>query len=182
MSKHLPGTRAARRVDVKYPPPGLTPEQEEENARKDADLREAMAGAAMDLVLAGEKPTIPAVVTRVVDGGGKLSVPHATRKAKCLGAARRAWEELHGRQPEWHRRTRGSGTPVEEGTKEPEIANGSAAEVLALRKAIKLAERRFARAREELEKTKRSRDRLAGEVADLREQVRRFELRFTRGD
>lgn len=174
MNARIPGTRSGRRVEVKYPPPGLTPEAKAVLADNDARLCELIAEAAMKLVGLGCKPTIPAVVDQVVLDGRMLSIPHANRKIDALKPARLEWEKLHGRQPEWHRSKKSGGF----GAKESEIGTIAVGGEAMLEAALALANRRFERSRAELEKACRSRDRLSAENAELREQVRRLELQF----
>jgi len=185
MTDRISGTRAARRVEVKFPPPGTSPERRKRIADAHREMRATMAKAAHDLVEDGVKPTVEAVVAKVVDEGGTLSVPTANRKADALKAARDRWERKHGRQPEWHRRRRARGagapTPVEGGEAAGDGEGPPLGDDGETEQRLRLAEERLKRLRNEFEKAARSRDRLSGENAELREQVRRLELALTLG-
>lgn len=207
----VPGMRRARRVKIKFSPPGTSPERLLRIAESRAELRATMARAALDLVAQGRKPTIKAVTERVVAGGGKLSLPTANRHTEAIHAARVEWERRHGRQPEWHRRARGDPGLRELRTASSPGAAGEAAEVdgaAALPFAgnpgdatgviksqpgsadgiaecssrLEKAQKRFERLKALFDKVVRSREKLHAENLELREQVRRLEFAFKPGD
>ncbi|GGB39599.1 hypothetical protein GCM10011380_31400 [Sphingomonas metalli] len=173
--KRVTGTRAARRVEVKHRPAGPGEKMREGWRQGHETTNTAMERAANDLVEAGTKPTIDAVRSAVLAAGGTLSKASADRHVASLAGARTRWEAAHGRVPEWHRPKRGDARPSAAAVEE-------SVAMAKLRADKDLAERRYARAMDELGKVRKSRDRIAAENQELREQVRRLEMMFKTAD
>lgn len=171
---HIPikGTRDARRVPVKFKPAGPGEKLRERWKKRRESINRTMANAGAALVALDRKPTLPAVIQYLEDRGGSLAPATAARHSSALADARGEWEQRHGREPAWHRRK--ATLPKTTPTSEDQISPNA--------KALAKAEARLGRALAELKKANQSRERLAAENAELREQVRRLELgRVVRG-